>query len=681
MLSGTRPRKLPGVVGWVKLAGRSFVGAVLVGAAQLGAAQALAILVWSTVPTTDVWRRQLTWLVFIFAGAVLGGVVTGRRSVRTIRRAIANRRADAAAARHAGLVVHQRGLIAAQRRAVAAARGKTVDTARGVAAGAARVCATVFAALGAATSFALVWLPARNAYDAADLRVLSVAAGLGVVVGTVLSLLCLTAAPVAANVGVSLAGVWLFGLASVGMTIATDEPSITPRLGVLDSPTMIGPDEWWLGPNLMVAVAAILGFAVAATARWIGAHRVAIALSGLAGPTVVAAAYLLVGPAGELMSSYVAALLAATVGLLSSAATAAANRGTAEQQTTGRTPAALTAGPAAAPRRPLAIESGWPRSPARSTQQRSTPRLPTPARLNRAPPMPTPPMPVPRLASQRRDGPSLVAPPRHVGQPSRHTRPQSRCTWHRHAPRLSPRPGHRRRHRSSGPCLWRPRRHRFRPGQWPRRRTPLPLRRRHQPRAQLRLPRHRLHHSRGPCLRHPRVPRPRLPSRLRHHPLRRHLQLLRPRPLRPRPPCRGPTTGTTHRHYATASGSEPAGTEGRGAPTSHSPVSRGPAAAGPANQRPSRPTPSQPTPSQPRPSQPKPSQPKPSQPRPSQPTPSQPLANQLRANQPLAKQVRPHRPRWSRQQAKPPPRSRRAGVGAAERTVQRPRREPPARPK
>jgi hypothetical protein len=77
----------------------------------------------------------------------------------------------------------------------------------------------------------------------------------------------------------------------------------------------------------MIAVAAFFGFAVAATARWVGAHRLAVALSGLAGPAIVCAGYLFVGPGGELMSGYVAALLAAAVGLLASTATAAVRRG------------------------------------------------------------------------------------------------------------------------------------------------------------------------------------------------------------------------------------------------------------------------------------------------------------------------------------------------------------------
>ncbi len=357
MLSETGPRKLPRVVGWVKLAGRSFVAAGLIAAAQLGAAQALGLLVWSTAPTPDVWRRQLTWLLFIFAAAVLGGVAGGRRSVRAIRQAIANRRADAAAARHSGLVAHKKGMRAARRRAVATAKDKTVDKARRFAAGASRVIATVFAVLGAAAAFTLVWLSARQALEPADLRVMATTAGIGIAVGAVVSLLSLAAAPIAANAAVWLGGVWMFGLASVGISIASDRPTVTPRLGVLDAPNLIGPDEWWLGPNLMVAVAALFGFAVAATARWVGTRRLTIALSGLAGPAIVAAGYLVVGPAGELMSSYVAALLAATVGLLTSAATAAAHRS--GEPAAPPQPAALTSGAAAVTARaPLAIESG-----------------------------------------------------------------------------------------------------------------------------------------------------------------------------------------------------------------------------------------------------------------------------------------------------------------------------------
>ncbi len=299
---------------WLKIAARSFAVAALAGAAQLGAAQALALLVWSSVPEEGVWRRQLTWVLFIFAAAVLAGVAGGRRSVRVVRQTIANRRAEAAAAR------------AAQPGTKGSARYKTVDAARGFAAAASRVGATLFASLGAFASYLLVWLPARNTFSGADLGTLALAAAIGTAVGACLSLLALAAAPVAANAAIWIGGVWIFGLASVFVAIATGQPTTAPRLGVLDAPRLIGPDEWWLGPNVMVLVAAVFAVAVAATARWVGASRLTIAVSGLAGPAIVSAAYIIVGPGDELRSGYVAAMVAAAVGLLTSVVTSVARR-------------------------------------------------------------------------------------------------------------------------------------------------------------------------------------------------------------------------------------------------------------------------------------------------------------------------------------------------------------------
>jgi len=364
----TTARKLSGVAGWIKLAIRSFAAGGLFAAAQLGAAQALSMFVWSSVPAPDVWRRQLMWLLFVFAAAVLGGVAGGRRSVRAIRIAIANRRAIAASQRHSGLTLHKSGVRAASRRAVTAAKEKTVDKARGFVAGAALVGAVVFAVLGAAAGFVLVWLPARSTFGPADMRTMALTAGLGIAVGAIVSLLALAAAPIAANACATVVWTWVLGLTSVGLAIATGRPTGTPSLGVLDAPYLIGPHDWWLGPNLMIVFAVVIGFAVAATARWIGANRLGVALSGLAGPGVVAAGYVLVGPTEESMSGYVAALLAATAGLLTTAATAAAHRRAATPPEPAALPsgsaalagtaiAALPAAPTAPPPAPLAIEA------------------------------------------------------------------------------------------------------------------------------------------------------------------------------------------------------------------------------------------------------------------------------------------------------------------------------------
>ncbi len=364
----------------------------MAGAAQLGAAQALALLVWSSVPTPEVWRRQLMWLLFMYAAAVLVGVAGGRRSVRMVRHAIAIRRAEAAAARNSGLVLHETGLRAARQRALASARYKTVDTARGFAAGASRVGATVFASLGAYTSFLLVWLPTRDTYAAAAVRVLGFAALLGTGVGAVLSQLALLAAPIAANAAVWVAGVWIFGLSSVAVAIATDVPTITPRLAVLDAPHLIGPGEWWFGPSLMVVVAAAFAGAVAAGARWIGAHRLGIALSGLAGPAIVAAGYLVVGPQPDLRSSYISALVAAAVGLITSAVISALPRKPAVAGTAVVVPPAIAQGTAparaiaAAPAAPVYTDPGY-ATPATTTP---SPATPYPAPQQPAPPYATP---------------------------------------------------------------------------------------------------------------------------------------------------------------------------------------------------------------------------------------------------------------------------------------------------
>lgn len=314
------PRRLPTVMAWLTIAARSFAVAAVAGAGQLGAAQALGMLSWSPAPPPDSARRQLIWLVFIFAASVLAGVAGGRRSVRAVRRAIATRRATARATRRSGAVAVTGPV--SHRRPTMPARNRIVDAARAFLAGASRVSATLFASLGAAVAFPLIWLPARDTLDRTELHLLAMAAGLGIAVGSVVSLLSLAAAPVAAIAAMWLGGGWIFGLASIATVIAANEQPSTPLLGVLDIPHLIGPDGWWLLTNAIVAVAVVFAGAVAALARWVGERRLAVALSGLAGPSIVAAGYLFVGRSEDLENSYVAALLAVAAGLLTSLATA-----------------------------------------------------------------------------------------------------------------------------------------------------------------------------------------------------------------------------------------------------------------------------------------------------------------------------------------------------------------------
>jgi len=346
--SATSPRKLPRVTAstWVKLATKSFAAAAVVAAAQLGVGQALGILEWEAAGDDAGRRRLLTWLVFIFAAAVLGGAAAGGRSIRGIRAVIINQRALAAAIRRSGvLVVPHKTVAGAPRRAVRAARNAVrsavVDLVRGTAVTAARVSATIAAVLGAAVAFPLVWVPARvvaSSPGTTPVRTIAVTAGAGILIGLILAFAALSAAPIAAGAGTTVTWVWMAALTSVGLALAADRVPDTPRLGMIDAP-LTGSVGWWVGPYLMVGVAAVLGVVVAATARWVGANRLGISLSGFAGPALVAAAYLIAGPGtsgaggaegadgGGLVAPYIASLLAATVGLLASTATAAAHRG------------------------------------------------------------------------------------------------------------------------------------------------------------------------------------------------------------------------------------------------------------------------------------------------------------------------------------------------------------------
>ena len=268
---------------------------MVITAAQLGIVQGLIVLDWRATAAEDLaWKAAQTWLVFVFAAGVLGGVATVRRMLPPVKGRVA-----------------------------------------------ARLGVSICAALGAAMSLPLVWLPLRAAGSTADFSPEvggTVAAGVGVIVGLILAVAGLTAAPIAWGVAATVVWVWSFALASAagGSLVVTE--SGPPRLGVLDGPRFAGSGQWWLGANLMIVIAVLLGLTLAAIARKARASRLATALSGVAGPVLVAAAYLAAGPAtGEDTShiqAYVASLMAAAAGLLASTAVAIVRRAAPRTATT-----------------------------------------------------------------------------------------------------------------------------------------------------------------------------------------------------------------------------------------------------------------------------------------------------------------------------------------------------------
>lgn len=275
------------VQAWAKLIWNSIGVAVVAAAAQLAVAQALGIVRWSDAyqgANVTGWSALLTWIAFIYAVSVLGGAAVGRRAVR---------------------------------------RPTRPDTVP------ARVAAALSAGVGAVIAIAIALLPAIAAKPPINVHpelVVGVTAGAGVIAGIVVTLCALSIPPVAGAVRAAVAWIWFLGIGSALAGYLTHRAYASPRLAVLDAPSII-PVAWWSGPYAMIGFAAILGAGVAAVARWGDAHRFGIAVSGLAGPVVVAAAYLIAGPGtganrGHQLDPYNASLIAILVGVAASVAVA-----------------------------------------------------------------------------------------------------------------------------------------------------------------------------------------------------------------------------------------------------------------------------------------------------------------------------------------------------------------------
>jgi hypothetical protein len=159
---------------------------------------------------------------------------------------------------------------------------------------------------------------------------MAITIGVGIVVGVVLAVTALAAPPIARSVGAGVAWGWLFAAVSVGVTIATHREQMSPRLGIVDVPDLLTRADWLVGPNQMIVIAGGLAAGIAWFARRASAPRVAIALSGLAGPALIACAYVIAGPGfddqTDQIKPYVVSLVAAGVGLLVATAIAVVRR-------------------------------------------------------------------------------------------------------------------------------------------------------------------------------------------------------------------------------------------------------------------------------------------------------------------------------------------------------------------
>jgi hypothetical protein len=312
------------VVGaWVRLIVNSAVVAAVAAAAQLGAGDALGILGWNGPFDGRAWTTLLTWIAFSYAVAVLVGALAGRAAVR----------------RRGG----RDGL-------------------------GARVLSALVAAGGAAAVIGFAWLPAQHLTPPTNVNpglVVSITAGAGVIVGFLVALLALAAPVIAAGAQASVAWLWLLAIGAAVAGLNSKQPDQPPRLGVPDAPSLFT-ESAWTGPRVMVYSAAALGLLVAGIGRARRAGRVGVALAGLGGPVLVAAAYLIAGPGtgqprGSASDPYTNALLAAAAGLIASVLVALPGRRAARRRPSApvkaRGPAAAKAARRSAPAQPDVIET------------------------------------------------------------------------------------------------------------------------------------------------------------------------------------------------------------------------------------------------------------------------------------------------------------------------------------
>ncbi|MEW1589028.1 hypothetical protein AB0283_26705 [Micromonospora vinacea] len=271
---------------WGRLLLTALGVSVLAGAGQLGVAYGFGIVRLTgafTGTTVNQWPAQLVWVGWFAANAaVAGAVLTGRLARR-----------DAPAA----------------------------STGRQLAVGGA-------AALGATVIAPLCMQPARAAelISVDPVWAVGICAMVGAVIGAGAAIAVLFRPELGWNMAVVAGAVWLLALISVLPSLGTAGPLPTVRLGVLEPSWLDAATAQRLAPLLLPTVALLAGAATAGLTRWRGQAPLVSGATGLAGPVLVAFAYLTAGP-GDAVDRYQAtpyygSLIAILAGALGAAAAA-----------------------------------------------------------------------------------------------------------------------------------------------------------------------------------------------------------------------------------------------------------------------------------------------------------------------------------------------------------------------
>lgn len=269
------------------------------GAAQLGIGYGLGIIAWQPVDASaTTWVNSLAWVTWVAASSTVFGAL------------FADRLSSVSAPVAPGTETM-------------GARAITIAW---------RIVIALAAAVGALITVPLVALPSRTPRP--DNMVPYFTTGgyavAGVIVGLVVAMGALTARAIAANVIASTA--WLWTLAVVAVVDAVRAGSDVA--GTAQLATWQFTDAVWVrgmvnlpGALLMLAISLVIGVLAAWPAGRRGDNRVGVAISGAAGPVLVAAAYFLAAPGlGERdqhLSSFVMAPYAVLAGLAGSVLVAA----------------------------------------------------------------------------------------------------------------------------------------------------------------------------------------------------------------------------------------------------------------------------------------------------------------------------------------------------------------------
>ncbi|WP_051366569.1 hypothetical protein [Hamadaea tsunoensis] len=259
--------------GWAGSVAQAIGVAAATGAAQLGIGYGLGIIGWLGDPSG--WAAALAWTLWVAALAVVFGAVLVRR------------------------------------------RTGPGEVESGWARGLWRAVVACAAAVGAGAVVPLTALPARQVSTAATFApawIVGWYAAVGVLVGLLFAILALAARSMAANLIATGVWWWLVAVVTVLDSVAGGTGLVPTQLGVwrfaglgrasadgeLSALAMPG-ESWWHaiylpGMALTLAAAFVIGLLAAVPAARRGEARVAVALSGAAGPLLLAVAMVLAAP-------------------------------------------------------------------------------------------------------------------------------------------------------------------------------------------------------------------------------------------------------------------------------------------------------------------------------------------------------------------------------------------------